>query len=57
MVKNQKLDNISCTCKEDVTGSAPGAMFKANAKDCICQLNKNGKSIDLKVKRATVAIG
>lgn len=57
MVKKRKLDNINCTCNEDVTGSGPGAMFKANAKDCICQLVKNGKSVDIKVKRAAIAIG
>jgi len=57
MVKKRKLDNVSCTCQKDVTGSAPGSMFKANATDCNCQLVKNGKSVDLKVRRATIAIG
>jgi len=57
MVKKRKLDSISCTCENDKTGSGPGAMFKANATDCICQLNKKNSSVDLKVERATIAIG
>lgn len=53
----EKLDNVSCTCKSDKTTPPPGGMFKANATDCICQLNKNSKSVNVNVKRATIAIG
>lgn len=55
MVKKRKIDQISCTCKNDVT--PPRSQFKANATDCICQLFSKGKSVDLKVKGATIAIG
>ena len=57
MVKKRKIDQISCTCKKDRTPSR--SQFKANATDCICQLNnfKTGKSVDLKVGAATIAIG
>jgi len=57
MVKKRKVDQISCTCKKDRT--PPRSQFKANATDCICQLNnfKTGKSVDLKVGAATIAIG
>ncbi len=57
MARKRKVDIISCTCKNDRTGTGPGAMFKANATDCICQLFKKGKSVDLKVGAATIAIG
>lgn len=57
MAKKRKIDQISCTCNNDVT--PPRSQFKANATDCICQLNnfKAGKTVELKVKRATIAIG
>jgi len=51
------LTLLVATCKNDRTGTGPGAMFKANATDCICQLFKKGKSVDLKVGAATIAIG
>ena len=57
MARKRKIDIISCTCKNDRTGTGPGAMFKANATDCICQLFTKGKSVDLKVGAATIAIG
>lgn len=55
MARKTKIDIISCTCKKDRT--PPRSMFKANATDCICQLFKKGKSVDLKVGAATIAIG
>ena len=58
MAKKRSIEQINCTCKNDKTGSGPGAMFKANATDCQCQItSKKGTGPTTKVKRVAIAIG